>query len=89
MLALVLKLRERYNATIIHTANKHLAGSNSQQTSHVLNIRDLKIVGVSCQLQGIERYRKSSAKLNKGIMISYNECIDCSVRISSSQYFLP
>jgi len=69
-------------------ADKHLAGSNSKQTSYVLNNRELKIDGMSCQLQGIERYRKSSAKLNKSIMIPYNECIDCSVRISSSQCFL-
>ena len=65
--------------------DKHLAGSNSKQTSQVLNIRDLKIVGVSCQLQGTEIYHKFSAKLNKSIMVPYNKCIDCSVRIPLSQ----
>ena len=47
MLTLALKLCERYNATIIqqnNTADKHFAGSNSKQTSLVLNIRDQKLL---------------------------------------------
>ena len=44
---------------------------------------------MSRQLHGIERYRKSSAKLNKSITVPYNECIDCSVIIPLSQYFIP
>jgi len=87
MSTFALKLCERYNATIIqriNTANKHLTGSNSKQASHVLHIRDQKIVGVSHQLQGIERYCKSSAKPNKSIIVPYNECIDCSVKMPLS-----
>jgi len=48
----VWKIQCNYHS-INNIADKHLAGSNSKQTSHVLNI---KIVGVSRQLQEIERY---------------------------------